>query len=70
MIVDVAFKLSMFNLLKADVEFKLIKMGVDVAFKLLILEFIVNTDKPDVIILSATFNVDNVVALVAVKLYA
>jgi hypothetical protein len=34
MVVDVAFKLSMFNLLKVDNEFKLLKMVVDVAFKL------------------------------------
>jgi hypothetical protein len=33
-------------------------MVVDVAFKLLILEFIVNTDKPDEFISPTTFNVD------------
>ncbi len=33
-VVDVAFKLSMFNLLKVDHEFKLLKMVVDVVFDL------------------------------------
>ncbi len=57
MVVDVAFKLSIFNLLKVDIEFKLLKMVVDVLFRLLILEFIVNTDKPDAFISPTTFNV-------------
>ena len=35
-VVDVLFKLSIFNLLKVDNEFKLLKMVVDVAFKLVI----------------------------------
>ena len=43
-VVDVAFKLSIFNLLKVDIEFKL--------------EFIVNTDKPDAFTSPTTFNVD------------
>ncbi len=34
-----------------------------------ILKFIVNTDKPDVFILPATFNVDITVALVVVIIY-
>ncbi len=59
----------MFNLLKVDFEFKLLNMVVDVAFKLLILEFTVNTDRPEPIILPATFKVDQTVALVAIKLY-
>ena len=32
-VVDIAFKLSILNLLKVDNEFKLLKMVVDVAFK-------------------------------------
>jgi hypothetical protein len=36
MVVDVLFKLSIFNLLKVDNEFKLLKMVVDVLFKLVI----------------------------------
>ncbi len=41
-----------------------LKMVVDVLFKLVILEFIVNTDKPDAFTLPTTFNVDkHVVAL-------
>ena len=70
-VVDVAFKLSIFNLLKVDSEFKLLKMVVDVLFKLVIdnielvdklfkLEFIVNTDKLDAFISPTTFNrIDN-----------
>jgi hypothetical protein len=55
-VVDVAFKLSMFNLLNFDIEIKLLNVVVDV--KLSILEFIVNTDKPDVFTSPTTFNVD------------
>ncbi len=36
-VVDVAFKLSIFNLLKVDIEFKLLNIVVDVAFKLSII---------------------------------
>ena len=57
-VVDVAFKLLIDNVELVDNEFKLLKIVVDVVFKLLTLEFIVNTDKPDVFISPTTFNVD------------
>ena len=39
-VVDVAFKSSIFNLLKVDNEFKLLKMVVDVAFNLAIFNLV------------------------------
>ncbi len=62
MVVDVLFKLVMDNVELVDSEFKLLKMVVDVLFKLAILEFIVNTDKPDAFTSPTTFNVDKHVA--------
>ncbi len=55
-VVDVAFKLLIDNVQFVDKLFKLLKIVVDVVFKLLIFEFIVNTDKPDVVILPTTFS--------------
>ncbi len=47
---EVLFKLLIDIIELVDNEFKLLKMVIDVLFKLVILEFIVNTDKPDVYI--------------------
>jgi hypothetical protein len=55
--VDVAFKLLIDNVELVDKLFKLLKIVVDVLFKLNRFEFIVNTDKPDVVIFPTTFNV-------------
>ena len=73
MVVDVAFKLSMFNLLKVDNEFKLLKMVVDVAFQLSMFNLL-KVDKLFTFVFVAkveplTVNDDKMVALVVIKLY-
>jgi hypothetical protein len=55
--VDVVFNLFIDNVELVDKLFKLLKIVVDVLFKLMRFEFIVNTDKPDVVIFPTTFNV-------------
>ena len=56
--VDVAFKLLIEKVEFVDKLFKLLNIVFCVPITLFKIEFIANTDKPDVIILPTTFNVD------------
>ncbi len=62
-VVEVALILLIDNVELVDKLFKLLKMVVEVVLKLLRFEFIVNTDKSDVVISPTTFNEEVMVLL-------